>query len=122
MLQILFCMYTVPNGSPINFHGNATSSRSALLTWSPPSPDHQNGKIKYYIINITAEESGDTLQFNSTELFVSVSTLVPHHTYTCVIAAATSVGIGPYSALSSFRTPQDCKKYIINNFYSVIDF
>ncbi len=112
MVLILYLNYVVvPSGSPLSFGGNSTSSRSALLTWNPPPLDQQNGIILYYIINVTVEETGATFLLNSTDTYLTISTLQPYRNYTCVIAAATSLGIGPFSEIIfNLITPEDGKK------------
>ena len=101
--------YVVPSGSPLTFGGNATSSRSASISWSPPPADQWNGIITRYIINVTVEETGHTFQLNSTTTTLRVNSLQPYRNYTCIIAAVTSVGIGPFSGSFTLITPQDGK-------------
>ena len=105
----------MPSDSPVSFGGNTTSSRSAFLSWDPPPPDQQNGVIIYYIINVAVQETGERFQLNSTDPYLSVNNLQPYRNYTCVIAAATSVGIGPFSLSFTLVTPQDGKKWIVLN-------
>ena len=99
----------VPSGSPLNFGGNATSSRSASITWDPPPADQWNGVIILYIINVTVVETRLTFQLNSTSTSIAVSTLQPYRNYDCIIAAITSVGTGPFSNRFTLTTPQDGK-------------
>ena len=102
----------MPSDSPVSLEGNATSSRSAFLSWDPPPPDQHNGVIIYYIINVTVQETGQRFQLNSTNTYLSVNNLQPYRNYICVIAAATTVGIGPFSLSFTLVTPQDGKNYI----------
>ena len=99
----------VPSASPLGFGGNATSSRSASISWSPPPADQWNGIILLYVINVTVVETGQTFQLNSTTTSLTVSTLQPYRNYICIIAAVTSVGTGPFSARFTLTTPQDGK-------------
>jgi len=107
--NLLIYINLVPSDSPVSFEGNTTSSRSAILSWEPPPSDQHNGITIYYIINVTVQETGQTFQLNSTDMYLSVSNLQPYRNYTCVIAAATSVGIGPFSLSFTLVTPQDGK-------------
>ncbi len=99
----------VPSGSPLSFGGNATSSRSASISWNPPAADQWNGIILLYIINVTVVETGQTFQLNSTATSLTVSTLQPYRNYICIIAAVTSIGTGPFSVRFTLTTPQDGK-------------
>ena len=81
-----------------------------VLSWQPPAPENQNGIIVHYVVNITEMETGRLLSFtavNTTTL--SVSTLHPFYTYTCIVAAVT-IGIGPYSATVEVELPEDGKQ------------
>lgn len=97
----------VPSGSPQTFTASATTTRSALVSWNPPRIDEQNGIIINYLINVTLVESGHTFQLSSTTTSLTVSSLLPYRTYVCIIAAVTSIGIGPYSNQFRLTTPQD---------------
>ena len=97
----------VPSGYPQKFSASASSTRSANISWNPPQADEQNGIIINYLINVTVVGSGQTFQLSSTTTFLTVSTLLPYRTYLCIIAAVTSVGVGPYSIPFILNTPQD---------------
>jgi len=106
---------------------NATSSNSAVLSWNPPSLDQQNGPITFYLVTIeetqvlytndgTALRRGPVIS-NRTYLASEsrtqvIDTLQPHHNYTVRIAAATQMGLGPYSSAYT-ATTIDGGKYII---------
>ena len=97
----------MPSGSPLNFGASTTTSRSATITWDPPRADLQNGIIIRYIINVTVVETGATFQLTSTTTSLTVNTLTPYRNFICIIAAVTSVGIGPFSTQFTLTTPQD---------------
>lgn len=101
----------VPSGSPLSFGGSATSSRSATITWNPPRADLQNGAIIRYVINVTVVETGQFFQLTSPTTTLTITTLVPYRNYICIIAAVTSVGIGPFSSRFTLTTPQDGELY-----------
>ena len=67
----------------------------------------QNGIIIFYTINVTVADSGEMFQLTSTTTSLTVSTLQPFTTYFCIIAASTSVGMGPFSTVVTFQTPED---------------
>ena len=87
--------------------GTATSSRSAVLTWDPPPAEEQNGDIISYVINVTEADSRTAFQLVSTNTSLTVSTLQPFTSYDYLIAASTSVGLGPFSTLFTLQTPED---------------
>ena len=97
----------VPSGSPLNFGGSATTSRSAIISWNPPRADLQNGIIISYIINVTVRETGATFQLTSNTTSLTITTLSPYRNYICIIAALTSVGTGPFSGRFTLTTPED---------------
>ena len=85
------------------------NSTTLALSWQPPAPENQNGIIVHYIVNITEMETGRLLSFTAVNMTtLSVPTLHPFYTYTCIVAAVT-VGIGPYSATVEVELPEDGK-------------
>jgi receptor-type tyrosine-protein phosphatase Q len=95
----------VPNGEPQNFTASSTSPFMAELSWSPPLAEEQNGVIINYIINVTDTETGDEFQLSTSHNTLTIaSNLKPYTTYTCVIAAETFVGLGPFTQHVSFTT------------------
>ena len=104
------CSYmhpVVPSGYPQSFSASATSSRSAILTWDPPNPEDRNGIVTEYTINVSAVETGEVFQLTSATTSLTVTLLRPFTTYRCLIAASTSVGIGPFSTVFTLVTPED---------------
>ena len=104
-----FCP-VVPTGPPQGVEVQSETSTTLVLSWQPPAPENQNGIIVHYKVNITEMETGRLLSFtavNTTTL--SVSTLHPFYTYTCIVAAVT-VGIGPYSTTVEVELPEDGKE------------
>ena len=104
-----FCLSpaTVPSSYPQSFLAVASSSRSAIITWEPPRLTDQNGIIVLYTINVTVADSGELFQLTSTTTSLTVTTLRPFTSYFCIIAASTSVGIGPFSTVITLQTPED---------------
>lgn len=100
-------MCTVPAGSPLNITVVVTSSFKADLSWIPPLTDQQNGVITKYIINITDDDTREELpQVSTTYPSLTLNNLQPYTTYTCIIAAQTSAGPGPFSSTISFTTDE----------------
>ena len=90
----------------MNFIANATTPYSAFLTWSPPPFEQQNGVITGYVINVTVLGSNISFTLYSNTSSYFVNTLKPFRTYICIIAAQTSIGMGPFGQLFILRTPQ----------------
>lgn len=102
---------TVPSGYPRSLSGNATSPSGVYISWSPPIDSEQNGNIIRYVINVTHADTLDTVQYFTTETFIYITGLDPYTTYVCVVAAETSVGIGPFSNLYFIQTLEDGIRY-----------
>lgn len=60
-----------------------------------------------FTINVSAVETGEDFQLTSTTTSITVTSLRPYTTYRCIIAASTSVGIGPFSTVFTLVTPED---------------
>ena len=85
-----------------------------VLSWDPPRPEEQNGVIISYVINVTEAGSGASFQLvASTNTSRVVSNLQPFTTYDFLIAAATTVGLGPFSRLLTIQTPEDGESAIM---------
>ena len=96
-----------PTAAPLNFAAVVNSAFEVDLSWSPPVSDKQNGVIIKYVINVTEDDSGDQFQESTSATSLTVDdNLRPYYTYTCVIAAETSVGRGPFSSAISFTTDE----------------
>ena len=106
MYQFPLVLLSEPSAAPQNFtaHFNATSHDSIFLSWDPLPPEDQNGIILGYLINITDISREDTQQFSSDTHNLTIESLRPHTTYTCLVAAYTSVGMGPFSVEISVQT------------------
>ena len=70
----------------------------------------QNGILTEYVVNISVTDTGEQLQHRTTTGNASsliISSLHPDYTHTYIVAAATAVGTGPFSASGSVRMPED---------------
>lgn len=100
---------TVPTASPQSPAASALSSQSIQLSWlSLPLPD-QNGVITGYVINITSLDTGVIQQLFSTSNSLQVSSLDPFTVYSCIIAARTAIGPGPFTRVLPVQTLEDGK-------------
>lgn len=103
----LCLVVTAPSSPPLNFVATSTDPRSIVLRWDPPPPEDRNGPITNYIINVTVVETRETFDINTTSTTFRLERLTPYTTYRFTIAASTEVGLGPFSALFTERTPED---------------
>ena len=88
-------------------------------SWDPPSPQHRNGGIVRYVINVTLtarEEtqvtSGELRTLHTATTNLSVGSLHPHYTYSYSVAAENSAGVGP-SARTSIIMPEEGMWYLL---------
>ena len=89
-----------------------TTSQTVNMTWSPPALEHQNGIIRYYLVNVTELESGTLTEYNTTYAWLLLTGLHPHYNYLFVFAAATSIGLGPTGSSFTITTAEDGKENI----------
>jgi receptor-type tyrosine-protein phosphatase Q len=96
-----------PTQPPQSFTGISQTSTSLTLSWDPPSPEYQNGLIISYTINVTSLETGTSIQYTTSSMSLTLTGLSPYSTYTCVVAAHTSIGIGPFTTQFTITTLED---------------
>ena len=101
----------MPSGPPENLFGEALSSEEVFFQWDLPLPQHQNGIIIGYIVSITALETGTTVHMSTPHLNLTLRSLRPFTTYSCIVAARTSIGLGPFSTTVNAQTFEDGKNY-----------
>ena len=97
-----------PHAPPENVQALVTGSTTATISWLPPPDEHQNGQILYYLLIITDRGlNTDNIIVHSTAMSAMATNLQEFNNYSCVVAAATIVGLGPYSLPIMFTTQQD---------------
>ena len=108
-LKIFCCLHSlaVPTGPPQNFTLMANNSRSLILSWAPPLPQDINGIIIDYTINVTSSLGSSSFRVGSGVTTYILASLRPYVAYTCIIAAHTSVGQGPFGTNVTLTTPED---------------
>ncbi|XP_064470549.1 protein sax-3-like isoform X2 [Ornithodoros turicata] len=95
----------VPTAPPDRVRVQVVNITSARISWSPPPPQHQNGKLKGYKLYV----SGNTSEFhsnmstNSTVTSLTLTNLTVGGSYQVSVVAMTSVGGGPLSTPAVFR-------------------
>ena len=109
LLLDIFIPYAilVPTGPPQNFNLTANDSRSLVLNWVTPLPQDVNGIVIDYTINVTSSIGFISFRVGSNITTYTLSSLRPYIAYTCMIAAHTSVGRGPFTANVTLTTPED---------------
>ncbi|KAI6661005.1 Phosphatidylinositol phosphatase PTPRQ-like [Oopsacas minuta] len=90
----------IPSMAPTIDTVTADSATQISISWSTPSIESQNGIIDNYVILIDSTE----LTASASSTFYTITGLNPYTEYTLQIAAATSVGTGPYSTSSTITT------------------
>ena len=95
-----------PSGPPQNITAQASSATNVYITWNRPAADDRNGIIINYIVNVTGVETGEQMQLFSVSESVNITGLTPYTTYLCIVAASTAIGPGPFSTVTTVRTPR----------------
>ncbi len=81
-----------------------------MVSWEPPPRRDRNGVITSYRLNFTSDEefaNGGSRDVNTPDTMMVVQGLEEFVKYDFVVAALTSVGIGPYSDITNATTFQD---------------
>ena len=78
-----------------------------MLNWATPLAPVVNGIVTDYTINVTSSVGNSSFQIGSNTTSYTLTTLRPFVTYTCVVAAHTSIGRGPFSMNMTLTTPED---------------
>ena len=105
-LELVFFLLSVPTRSPQTPSAVTRNSRAIFCTWTPPPIDHQNGQIVEYRVNVTEVITGRVFVLVSTITSLEITSLHPDYVYQWVVTAVTT-GVGPYTAMSTVRTPED---------------
>ena len=93
----------------------ALNSSTVQVSWNPPQLSLQNGLIVDYVLTITGVDTDEEYELRSSEDTggtMTVPGLHPFYTYTFSIAAATTVGGGPFSPAVAFQMPQEGMHYL----------
>ena len=88
-----------PSGAPLNLRIMRRQMTSISLAWQPPLESQQNGIITIYTVQIIPPVQSP-FTITTTELSLTVSSLLGNSQYSFAVAASTVVGIGPYSSPS----------------------
>ena len=104
--MVINCIYLIaaPSAAPLAVQAFPSSSYNITILWSPPPEIDRNGVIIYYEIQLTETETGTEFQWTSPELTTTRGSLHPHFHYEFRVAARTSIGTGPSSAVETVQT------------------
>ena len=87
---------------------SVNSSTSVSVFWDPiPHPIDENGVITHYTVEYISVFSSDVAMVPANELRIELTGLEELTQYTIRVAAATSVGIGPFSLPAVITTFED---------------
>ena len=98
-----FCV--APGGPPESVGVQPLDSTSLVVSWEPPQLELRNGVIQRYTIRITELETGAVTTLYTEETTVNVTSLHPFYTYSCSVAAETTV-LGPFSYPVEIQLPE----------------
>lgn len=90
----------VPSSPPDNVQTGMLNLTAGWVKWSPPPPQHHNGVLLGYKIQVKAGNSTKVLAqmtLNATTMSVMLNNLTTGATYSVRVVAYTRVGAGPYS-------------------------
>ena len=95
-----------PSAPPDEISIDAIYFDSIYLSWRAPLKEHHNGEIIGYNVTLTATSSGELLDIFSASNSTVIESLSPFTSYIISIAAMTSAGVGPYSAVVTVMTAE----------------
>lgn len=99
-------MFAAPSAPPLNPDYTILSPRSLNISWYPPPIEHQNGVIKYYVIDALELNTGLTYKYTSNFTWLFLDSLHPYYNYEFMFAAVT-VGVGLAGSSITVLTPED---------------
>ena len=111
---VMITFSTVPTAPPQNFSAIVTGTTSVEFSWQPPLIDDHNGLISYYQLRLVDESFNLTdITINTTNMSYSIDNLEEYIRYSCQIAAATDIGVGPFTVPIEITTWQDGNKLLV---------
>lgn len=83
------------------------TSRSFILSWSPPPLEDINGVITEYSVIVSSLATLDIVPFTTNSTVLTVGDLVPYSRYEVEVAALNKEGNGPYTEVILVQTNED---------------
>lgn len=93
------------------------SVASVSLAWNSPRPEHRNGLITGYVVNVMG--GAESYQLTTTASPFTVDSLSAFSVYSLAVAARTSVGTGPFSMTITITTTSDRETHFIHCYHIV---
>ena len=87
--------------------GWALNSTSISVTWSQSQEDSQNGIIVHYSLQLIEVATGRVITAEINATSATVSSLHSYYAYKVTVAAATIIGVGPFSEEITILTYSD---------------
>ena len=110
-MKIVCPFISVPSGAPSSVNVTSITPYSLTFSISLPLPQHRNGIILRYSLQLTQSSNGRQLPTYTTRpgWLLNVSSLTPYTTYSYVVAAQTVNGTGPYGRIRTVTTAETGK-------------
>ena len=96
-------MHVVPGEPPQGLRVTKVSTDSVALVWTAPPLVSQNGAIIGYTVKVL-KIGGTSMYVVSKKAYTTVTSLEGDTTYNFMVAANTSVGVGPYTEHITAKT------------------
>lgn len=93
-------MEDIPTGPPDLIHAGLLNSTAGWIKWSPPLPQHHNGVLKGYKVQVMSRLPSKMfvqMTVNASTTYVIVNNLTIGLVYLVKVSAFTSIGVGPFS-------------------------
>ena len=87
-----FTLLLAPN-PPLNVNASTINSTAVRVSWN--SPDITNGIIRYYTVAYRLNDSSQTMELNSTDVTVVLTSLDPFSHYVFYVVAVTVASSDP---------------------------
>ena len=103
-------LVTVPTAAPISPSGAPVPGTSTLinLRWYAVPPEHLNGVLLFYLVEVTEVITNTSWTFHAVNLHINIGPLHAYYTYRCRLAAFT-VGVGPFTPFFYVNSGEACK-------------
>ena len=104
-----FLFLAAPSSPPLSSAGEVLGPTAISISWQPPAPEGQNGIITSYTVLVTEvlTNTTTTYQRDGSRTELVITGLHPYYDYSCMVAAQTSVGLGPFGTSFTVTTHQD---------------
>ncbi|KAH7952128.1 hypothetical protein HPB52_019063 [Rhipicephalus sanguineus] len=98
-------MEDVPTAPPESVEVQVVNGTTATIFWSPPPPQHRNGRLRGYNVYVDGNSSNIHLNqsTNSTTNSLTLNNLKTGASYEARVVALTTVGGGPASSVVQFK-------------------